>query len=160
MDVAVGKSDCEAPSPLWPIYVFQGVHPSLSSPSFPPFSLLFPLLPPFAPLPSFNLLHFSFNTFYVLVDDFPAPFMPFDFGSTSSTLLLLTSPTLFKQPINWLMCSAVLYAQPGVLCSSVGRVSFHSVILQVSIPTNMTNEANNVFLQFSKCLLVRILNCS
>lgn len=77
VDVAVEKSDCKPPSPLSPIYVFQKVHPSSASPSFP---LL--LHSP--------LQHFSFNTFYLLVSDFPAPFMPFDFGSSSSTLLLFS----------------------------------------------------------------------
>lgn len=131
----------------------------MSSERFTPFPP-FPFLPPpslFCSTPLFNFLHFSFNTFYLLVNDFPAPFLAFDFGSPSSTLLLF-SPTLFKYPINWLMCSAVLDAQPGVVCDSVGRVSFHSVMLWFS--TNMTNEANNVFLDFSKCLLVTFLNCS
>lgn len=98
MDVAVGKSDCKAPSPLSPIYVFQEVHPSLLS--------LFPSFLPFLPPPSLdcstpllNLLHFSFNIFYLLVNDFPAPFMPFDFGSPSSTLLLLSLLLFLSSPL-------------------------------------------------------------
>lgn len=45
VDVAVGKSDCKVPSPLWPIYVFHEAHPSLSSPSLPPSPFFSPLLP-------------------------------------------------------------------------------------------------------------------
>lgn len=47
------------------------------------FSLFFPLLPRLAPLPSL-----LFSALWLLVgDSVPAPFLPFDFGSASSSLL-------------------------------------------------------------------------
>lgn len=51
VDVAVGKSDCKAPSLLSPIYVFQEVHPCLSS-HFPPLLVSLPFPPPVTQLSS------------------------------------------------------------------------------------------------------------
>lgn len=99
----------------------------MSSRRFTPLSLS--SLPP----PSPFLLHSPLKLVWLfslslLLDDFPAPFMPFDFGSASFTVLLLSLLLFLSSPLTELMCSAVLDAQPGVLCNSVG-VSFHSVIL-------------------------------
>lgn len=70
------------------------------TPRFPPLlSPISPPLPPWAPLPSpaFSTLSLSL---YLHANDFPAPFMPFDFGSPSFTRLLL-SPVLFISiPLN------------------------------------------------------------
>lgn len=59
--------------------------PLYPSPSFPPFTLFFPLLPSLAPLPSSTCISFLFNTFYLLVNNFHALFVAFDFGSPFPT---------------------------------------------------------------------------
>lgn len=99
---------------------------SLFSP-FPSFPNFLPLLPPHTPLPSCSTLFHSLSI-CLSVTSLP-PSWP---------LLLalhpLSSSSLFyswycKRP-SILMCSAVLNAKTGFLCSSMGRVSCHSVIFR------------------------------
>lgn len=123
VDVAVWKTDCEAPSPLSPIYVFLVVYPSPS-----PSPRCLPLLH-HASFPSSTCSTFTLSLSFWLPP--PCPL----------TLALPLAPALlhfFKCPINWLMCSAVQHLPPGVPCRTVGMVSFHSVKLCDSVPRTMT----------------------
>lgn len=66
----------------------------LSLLSFPPFTRFSPLPSPCYSTPLLNLLHIFSQPLYLLVSDFIAPFMAFDFDSPSSTFPPPLSPSL------------------------------------------------------------------